>query len=1184
MTSVLVDDQPTQVAGARSAVPAASDGLTIRTIGMALASLKFTVTLFAMTIVLVFAGTLAQVEQDIWRVIDEYFRTSITWIDFQLFFPPSFFPSRPQVPGGFYFPGGWLLGALMTVNLLAAHAVRFKVQTRGRRLAAGLAAITVGVLLTASIVVAGSGHDGLRQAAWISWPAVWRMLQGTLAVACAATLAVVWKMASSRQTERRLLMTIAAVLAAGLVWTLYRGEAGRLDDSSLRILWQLGKGTLAGLVLLAGCVLVFQKRAGIVLLHAGIGLLMLGELLVGLTAVEARMRIREGESVNYVHDVRNLELAVIDKSQPGRHDVVSVPVSLLRGERMIRDAHLPFDIQVVHYLENARLESATPNQPNLSTAGVGLQWTAESIPPVSGTDPGGGINHPAAFLRLFDKHSAQDLGTHLVALDLAAAELPEKVEVGGKTHHLYLRFKRTYKPYALTLVDVRKEDYPGTNTPRSYSSDVRLVDAGRKVDRNTKIWMNNPLRFAGETFYQSGYFRDPETGFESTTLSVVSNRSWMLPYVACMIVAMGLLAHFGATLARFLVRRATEQLPGVATIGPLTAKARFASARPGDWLSWGLPVLILLVLAGWIGSKTRLPRQADGAMSYYEFGRLPVVYQGRTKPMDTLARNSLRIISDRQTFVDEQGTRQPATRWLLDLIALPQQASTHRVFRIEHPEVLDALGLQRRKGLRYSFAELEPRLNELRKQADLARSIDPSELSVYQKKTLALDHKLALRDLLVQSFVVPESGSTGDPLAGNKATDLHAVLAQQQAMARSQPPLCIPPAGESSQWQAYSAAWAQDRLQPPGAEKSKHPAMVAMTAMFATYAAGDAEQFNRELLGYRRIVAASTAGDLDLAKTDFEAFFNHFAPFYHAAALYVIAFVLVALSWLGWSAPLNRAAFWVILLTLGVHTLAILARIYISGRPPVTNLYSSAVFIGWGCVVLGVVLERLYRIGIGNIIGSVTGFATLVIAHFLAGDGDTLAVLQAVLDTQFWLATHVVCITLGYATTFVAGLLGILYILRGVLTPSLSAGTSRQLSRMIYGTLCFATFFSFVGTVLGGLWADDSWGRFWGWDPKENGALMIVLWNALVLHARWGGLVRQRGLAVLVVAGNIAVSWSWFGVNELGVGLHSYGFTEGVLQALGIFIASQLAVIGVGLLPARAWWSLRRQEMRPLNG
>ncbi|MFP6762195.1 MAG: cytochrome c biogenesis protein CcsA, partial [Planctomycetaceae bacterium] len=138
-------------------------------------------------------------------------------------------------------------------------------------------------------------------------------------------------------------------------------------------------------------------------------------------------------------------------------------------------------------------------------------------------------------------------------------------------------------------------------------------------------------------------------------------------------------------------------------------------------------------------------------------------------------------------------------------------------------------------------------------------------------------------------------------------------------------------------------------------------------------------------------------------------------------------------------------------------------------------------------------------------------------------------------------------------------------------TPTMS----KDLSRMIYGTVCFGIFFSFVGTVLGGLWADDSWGRFWGWDPKENGALLIVIWNVLLLHARWDGMVRERGLAVLAIGGNIITSWSWFGVNELGVGLHSYGFTSGVWTTLWVFWLSQFVVCGIGLLPRKFWTSFR---------
>ncbi|MEM9658060.1 MAG: cytochrome c biogenesis protein CcsA, partial [Planctomycetota bacterium] len=153
---------------------------------------------------------------------------------------------------------------------------------------------------------------------------------------------------------------------------------------------------------------------------------------------------------------------------------------------------------------------------------------------------------------------------------------------------------------------------------------------------------------------------------------------------------------------------------------------------------------------------------------------------------------------------------------------------------------------------------------------------------------------------------------------------------------------------------------------------------------------------------------------------------------------------------------------------------------------------------------------------------------------------------------------------------FLAGALGLVTILLVRLGGLFDDQQRRQLTGMTYGAVCFALFFSFVGTVLGGLWADDSWGRFWGWDPKENGALMIVIWNALILHARWGRMIGERGTAALAVFGNIVTAWSWFGVNQLGIGLHSYGFSEGLTLALSVFIVSQLAVIALASLPERS--------------
>ena len=281
---------------------------------------------------------------------------------------------------------------------------------------------------------------------------------------------------------------------------------------------------------------------------------------------------------------------------------------------------------------------------------------------------------------------------------------------------------------------------------------------------------------------------------------------------------------------------------------------------------------------------------------------------------------------------------------------------------------------------------------------------------------------------------------------------------------------------------------------------------------------------------------------------------------------------------------LLRTALWLQIATLVVHTVGLASRIYISGRPPVTNLYSSAIFIAWGAAVMCLALELIYRNGIGTIAAAIIGFLSLIIADNIAitsENGDTMHMLRAVLDTNFWLATHVVCVTLGYAATFLAGVLAVVYIVRGVFTRSLSADAGKELYRMVYGILGFAMLFSFVGTVLGGIWADQSWGRFWGWDPKENGAVLIVIWNALILHARWGGLVKARGVMNLAIFGNVVTSWSWFGTNMLGVGLHSYGFMESQAMALVAWVFLQLILIGIGSLPLGWWRALRNPPQNP---
>jgi ABC-type transport system involved in cytochrome c biogenesis permease subunit len=285
----------------------------------------------------------------------------------------------------------------------------------------------------------------------------------------------------------------------------------------------------------------------------------------------------------------------------------------------------------------------------------------------------------------------------------------------------------------------------------------------------------------------------------------------------------------------------------------------------------------------------------------------------------------------------------------------------------------------------------------------------------------------------------------------------------------------------------------------------------------------------------------------------------------------VLALLVVFVSWLRWGELLRRIAFGLLVAGAVVHTAGLASRVILQGRPPVTNLYSSAVFVGWGVVILGVVLERMYRKGFATAVAAACGFATLIIAHHLSGDGDTMEMMRAVLDSNFWLGTHVITITIGYSGTFLAGAIAIGWTVWKHVTGGKDEEASKALVGMTYGVICFALFFSFLGTVLGGIWADQSWGRFWGWDPKENGALLIVLWNAIILHARWGRYVKERGTMAMAVFGNVITSLSWFGVNMLGVGLHSYGFMDKAFWALSAFIASQGLVMAFTLLPYQFW-------------
>ncbi len=521
----------------------------------------------------------------------------------------------------------------------------------------------------------------------------------------------------------------------------------------------------------------------------------------------------------------------------------------------------------------------------------------------------------------------------------------------------------------------------------------------------------------------------------------------------------------------------------------------------------------LLLALIWIGS-TLVPRKNPGAFDLAAFGQLPVLANGRLKPMDTIARTSLLMLQGRQRLTAADGRTLTPEAWLLDVCFRPDDADACRVFRVDNSEVLSLFGLGAGESagqVRFSFAQLRPGLPELERQAQLAEPVAAAARTAFQRAVGELRDHVEYYDRLKSMLGLPDRASFGTI--------------------------------ETRFYAALGPAW---RAQEP-------------------------EAFNRLVRGYGAELSARFGPVVRRCR--WENFFNRAEPFYTSLVLYVAAFLLAVISWLKWPAELGRAACRLMALAWLLATAGILARMWLEGRPPVTNLYSSALFIGWGAVGLCLILERINRNAVASSAGSLIGFGTLVIAHHLSLSGDTLEMMRAVLDSNFWLATHVVTVTTGYASTFLAGFLAIIYVLRGVLSRTLDRATADSLAGMVYGIVCFATLFSFVGTVLGGIWADQSWGRFWGWDPKENGALIIVIWNAVILHCRWGGLVRQRGLMCLAVFGNVVTAWSWFGTNMLGIGLHSYGFTNAAFQGLVVFVALQLAIIGLAAIPRARWRS-----------
>ncbi|MBA65715.1 MAG: hypothetical protein CMG55_07945 [Candidatus Marinimicrobia bacterium] len=506
------------------------------------------------------------------------------------------------------------------------------------------------------------------------------------------------------------------------------------------------------------------------------------------------------------------------------------------------------------------------------------------------------------------------------------------------------------------------------------------------------------------------------------------------------------------------------------------------------------------------------------SLSAFEVENIPVQSEGRVKPLDTFARNLLLRFYGKREIKDQKIN---ATDWLLDLILYPQEGRQRKIFNIRNPEVVSSLFLDWYTDHKYSYNEI---IDGLSSQVDLINTIEQKDNSIrtpFDKQLLELS----------------ENALIFEKLSYMKNIKL------------------IPPAllDENAVWQSPFDFIIS------GVTPSYHQEEIlnSLQQYLAARFQNNDSEIKHALSNYENVLSGLSFNSVNVEKLKDETWMNSANLFVKSLAFYILSFLIIGLSWMVKPVLFRKISYLFLIIGFFIHGYGILLRMQIMGRPPVSTLYESVIFVSFILLLLAVLLEYFRKDGLGIFVGSVGGSILHFIGFSYASDGDTLGMLVAVLDSNFWLATHVTTITIGYGASLVAGFVGHLYLVQNILDP-VNSKKLKSIFNNLFGITLVALFFTLFGTILGGIWADQSWGRFWGWDPKENGALLIVLWQLLMIHSRLSGIARPPLFALGMALNNIIVALAWFGVNLLQVGLHSYGFDDGVARNLYLFISFEI--------------------------
>ncbi|MGJ8695839.1 MAG: cytochrome c biogenesis protein [Verrucomicrobiaceae bacterium] len=650
------------------------------------------------------------------------------------------------------------------------------------------------------------------------------------------------------------------------------------------------------------------------------------------------------------------------------------------------------------------------------------------------------------------------------------------------------------------------------------------------------------------------------------------------------------------------------------------------SEKPSNLgLRWGLVTLFLVIefalISYAIKGSIRFdePPKVSGYQAWSEevvevAAKIPVQDGGRVKPFATFARFQLLQLRGEVSIKIETGGEKvkiSATEWLLDCLFRPELADELPVFRIDNSDVLRGTGIEVKElRTRLSFNEVYKGYDKLMNKGrtlmeeseNRKLTREEKQLTEFAQQVLSYQALTSALDFARKGMSIPADRlppGVENPESLQKFSHWMAIfpevsqaVRQAAAMNNGEIPEAlretlatieeyitktrfglnwIPPYTDSEEWQPLGRTLTaliegrSDDWASPVADLQKLEQLVPLAEK------PNSEAFLKAFTAWQEDLTARSAargwgegieGEISYYKRNY---------FMNAIVLFIFAFVVCAVSWIvttGRAGKVIQIIGAVMFVSAVAYLVAgIFHRSFVMGRPPVGNLYDTIPFITAGATIILGIGELLTRRRLLISVASFLGIAGLFLAfRFEYGDAkDHMDPLVAVLNSNYWLATHVVTVTLGYSGGLVACFLSQIYVhlrLAGLIEKNKSF--QRFITRAVYGVVCFTLFFSLVGTVLGGIWANDSWGRFWGWDPKENGALLIVLWTLLILHARLAGWMKDWGIHFACIFMGMIVAFSWWHVNMLEVGLHSYGFISGG-EVIWFFYYAEVMALIVGL-------------------